>query len=193
MFRRDQFKNIRTTAPFTIYHSVTLQEAWKILGLPNTIEKNKQTQIKTIIKQAYHEKALMLHPDKGGNHNDFAALQNAYDFLLQQVEKSNAENTFSIFFKTHPEKKSSDDFSLYKEACSIFSEAFELYFAKPRPVNLDPLDPDYLQLKERLLQAKHSFGKLLKEYPKSIFVPDSIEKIQKINIWIKQETSPDNP
>lgn len=59
----------------------------KLLGLSNdNIDVN-------IVKKAYKQKALKLHPDKGGNEDNFKELNNAYSKILELLELiKNREN-----------------------------------------------------------------------------------------------------
>jgi hypothetical protein len=62
----------------------------KILGLSNdNIDVN-------IVKKAYKQKALKLHPDKGGNEDNFKELNNAYSKILELLNLiKNGENKAS--------------------------------------------------------------------------------------------------
>lgn len=70
----------------------------KILGLSNdNIDVN-------IVKKAYKQKALKLHPDKGGNEDDFKKLNNAYSKILELLDLiKNGENKASniIYINTN--------------------------------------------------------------------------------------------
>lgn len=62
----------------------------KILGLSiDNIDVN-------IVKKAYKQKALKLHPDKGGNEDNFKELNNAYSKILELLNLiKNGENKAS--------------------------------------------------------------------------------------------------
>lgn len=53
--------------------------ACSILGIDNTLEPSEE-----IIKKHYRIKALMHHPDKGGNKDDFIIINNAYEYLINK-------------------------------------------------------------------------------------------------------------
>ena len=53
--------------------------ACKILGIDNTSEPSIDT-----IKKHYRMQALMHHPDKGGNKEEFIVINNAYEYLINK-------------------------------------------------------------------------------------------------------------
>jgi curved DNA-binding protein CbpA len=54
--------------------------AWSLLGLPEGADV-------AAIKQAYRRKALVAHPDRGGDAATFREVTRAYEKLLARVSK----------------------------------------------------------------------------------------------------------
>lgn len=46
------------------------------------------------IKKAYQNKAKLLHPDKGGNGEDFTLLKESYDRIIKQRKKRSFNDSF---------------------------------------------------------------------------------------------------
>ena len=57
----------------------SIKKALKILGFEGVV-----TVEKTMLKQAYKKRSKEVHPDvEGGSHEEFKALQEAYELLLE--------------------------------------------------------------------------------------------------------------
>ena len=57
-----------------------IKKALQTLGFEGVV-----TVEKTMLKQAYKKRSKEVHPDvEGGSHDDFKALQEAYELLLEQ-------------------------------------------------------------------------------------------------------------
>jgi DnaJ-class molecular chaperone len=46
------------------------------------------------IKKAYQKKALLLHPDKGGDSDSFNLLKSSYDNIIKKKEKTSFNDSF---------------------------------------------------------------------------------------------------
>lgn len=64
---------------FTGFKELPASSCWSILGI-------KETQNTDLIKSVYREKALKLHPDKGGNNDEFTTLSKAYDEAMKSAK-----------------------------------------------------------------------------------------------------------
>jgi len=167
-----------------------LAEAIEILELKEIAEDERVSEI---IKRRYYERAIELHPDKNGSKEDFQRLVLAYELLL--VAASENEKLIREIllrrqgtgFRNFQEKKS-EEYTLYKKAIGEYSNAIVEYFEKVRKVNLDPADPVYQKLCDRMQHIKKDLFEVVKMNPGGIWASDCIEKISRINVWLKNET-----
>lgn len=67
---------------------------YEILGVPETASQDE-------IKKAYRKKAKELHPDKGGDENEFKKVTGAYDVLSDENKKINYDNQRKYGGQTH--------------------------------------------------------------------------------------------
>ena len=63
---------------------------YSILGISKIASKNE-------IKTAYRKKTKILHPDKGGNQDQFVELNNSYNILIDDIKRKTYDNTFFHF------------------------------------------------------------------------------------------------
>ena len=66
--------------------STQINEAYKILGIPNSSNLSD-------IKKAYRKKVLTTHPDKGGHANDFILVNQAFELLINLNPLKNINNS----------------------------------------------------------------------------------------------------
>lgn len=164
-----------------------VMEAFNVLNLH---ELGNEESIGQAVKRKYYERALELHPDKNGTTEEFQNLQAAYQ-LLKRAVSENEKLVERILLKRASRQfqsmKTSQnlDYILYKKAIGEYSLAIEEYFEKVRQVNLDPEHPDYQQLCNRIQQVKKDLFEVVKINPAGIWAADCIEKISRINVWLK--------
>lgn len=110
----------------------TLINPYELLGIDI---KNKKLKMKDI-KKAYFEMAMICHPDKGGSNNDMNIVQQAYEFVKEQMtHHSNMtddkieklEQQFFDFYKKQEEvvPPFADIYNDVREWRQKFNEEFE--------------------------------------------------------------------
>lgn len=177
-----------------------LQKQWQraldYLGLwPWPLQNSTQASAKSLIKKRYFALAIQHHPDQKGNEQEFIKLGEEYNYLKDALQV-NSETFLAYLNKNHKTENISSAtnnevkiYDVYKKAAELFNSAFEKYFEKPRSVNLNPDDETYLQLASTLKQVKELLTAVIQTDPSGIWVSDSIDKISRINIWLKAENS----
>lgn len=189
-----------------------IREALEILeiGVLDANEPLTQDSLNHIIKRKYHEKALDVHPDRKGSDGEFQKVLSAYHLLCQVLENDQpllkniiknlqASQQAKPFLyhsgnfqldenKVNPAKsrKKQKDFELYKNTVRLYSDTLDHYFEKVEKVNLDPNDPEYQKLCEQLQKIKTDFFEVIKLNPGGMWTKDCIEKISRINVWLKK-------
>jgi hypothetical protein len=162
------------------------------IGMLELDEISDDEPVGQAVKRRYYERAFELHPDKNGSKEEFQRLLSAYQFLSRAVSE-NEKLIKDIILKkpdnrfTPVQRNESRDYELYKKAISEYSVAIEEYFEKVRQVNLDPDDPEYRKLCSRIQQVKKDLFEVVKINPGGIWVADCIEKISRINVWLKKD------
>ncbi|MDH4263030.1 MAG: J domain-containing protein [Spirochaetia bacterium] len=164
-------------------------EAIEMIGLKEIVDDE---QISQTIKRKYYERAMELHPDKSGSTEEFQKLLAAYQ-LLSHAVLENEKLVKDILLRkpgkgfTPFQNSNTQDYVLYKKAVKEYSLAIEEYFEKVKQVSLDPNDPVYQKLCVRMQQVKKDLFEVVKINPAGIWVADCIEKISRINVWLKNE------
>ena len=75
--RSNMYNNFNTGSSNNNSNGMDWKKAAKAFG---TNVKNLKKMTKDEIKKLYRQKAKKVHPDKGGNEDDFKNLNNAYNF-----------------------------------------------------------------------------------------------------------------
>jgi len=167
-----------------------LQQAIEVINLKHT-DLAGEEKLEQLVKRKYYEQALEVHPDRNGSNENFQHLLSAYQLLLRAVQENKKLITDLIQkkgiheFQTS-ENTNSTEYLLYKKAVQDYSLAIEEYFEKVKKVNLNPEDPDYLRLCLRIMQTKKELFEVIKLNPAGIWVSDCIDKISRINVWLKK-------
>ncbi len=154
--------------------AMDVDDAFQFFGLEITTTEE-------IFKHRFHELALKYHPDKGEFNSEVVFLE-----LMKHRQ------TLEKFFETRHEheeafSKAENDYALYKEAKKIQNDSILKYF-KSREKNNNQTSPNAdfeIQLKEELIRAKAKYIKLMQEHPTSLWIPDSKDSIQSIDVWLK--------
>ena len=100
----------------------SLEEIYAIVGIgpfdPGTTSKEEQFRL---VRVYYRKKALIKHPDKGGNPEEFRTLQTAFEYLRDHVYSDEAtvlsttRNSFEATYDT-VSRKDVPSWEFYKEA-----------------------------------------------------------------------------
>ncbi|MDA3899063.1 MAG: J domain-containing protein [Spirochaetes bacterium] len=115
---------------------------------------------------AYRTLAKLNHPDV--NHSSAASMR----MVLLNEGYTHLQNHVGSF----PDDGGIDPvYSLYREGVDIMSSAFDAYYGGNEDQDL---------LKVALVRAKECFSIVVKEYPASDWINDSIDKICSINKWL---------
>lgn len=79
-WQREQSEQFRQRFNGTITHLTDNRvEALKLLGVSKNASQDE-------IKKAYRQKAVMLHPDHGGKHEEMVQLNKAYELVVKRGE-----------------------------------------------------------------------------------------------------------
>lgn len=95
----------------------------KILGVD---EKATQAEI----KKAYQRKANKMHPDKGGDKDEFQKLQQAYSVLSDQKKRAEYEETGDV------KQDVSVEMQAYSEIAAVFSQIIDAYKSSIRRIDI---------------------------------------------------------
>jgi DnaJ family protein A protein 2 len=103
-------------------------DLYKTLGLTKSA-----TQID--IKKAYRKKALLHHPDKGGNEEQFKKISHAYEILKDPDKRNIYDNHGLDGLKNNPDIQDffTNIFSTFKPFTNIFHQ-FNKHVNKPQPI-----------------------------------------------------------
>jgi len=150
-------------------------------------------ELRRLLKEYYYRFARFAHPDRNGTTEKFQELQGHYQYLEELLAARPGDVLELIsgrsFKKSGKEGWSGGDkaYGLYKKGVELYNRALGEYFSKTRVVNLDPGEQGYQQLVESLLEARSIFSEVIKAEPCGIWVPDSREKIERIDNWLPRE------
>lgn len=159
----------------------TLARCLQFMGLLKT---GIDTSVKATLKKKYYELALLMHPDKNGNSEDFIRLKECYSLLKEAATNQNALMV-RLMTPQRPSPSPEDEiYRLYKEALKNYFEALEEYFEGKHQVELEVDSPAYQELCEKLNQVKSDLARVIQKNPAGMWVSDSIEKIGRINVWL---------
>jgi len=79
----------------------------------------------TEIREKYRKQALLHHPDRNGNKEDFHKVQEAYEFLVENMNKSNDKQSICEFLREHLSHMTINDLkNIYTMFCN--GEKYEL-------------------------------------------------------------------
>jgi len=105
--------------------SKSLINPFQLFGL----DVHRHINLKTV-KKTYHQLALLCHPDKGGNKDDFLIIHQAYNYVLDQVEQSKEmvemdklEEDFENFCSENPIEKLPSLLDI-REDTAVFNKKF---------------------------------------------------------------------
>tara|TARA_B100001173_G_C15928307_1_gene521613 strand:- start:170 stop:961 length:792 start_codon:yes stop_codon:yes gene_type:complete len=77
------------------------------------------------IREKYRKQVLLHHPDRNGNKEDFHKIQEAYEFLLENVNKPNEKHSICDFLRKHLSQMTIHDIkNIYTMLCN--GEKYEL-------------------------------------------------------------------
>ena len=77
------------------------------------------------IREKYRKQVLLHHPDRNGNKEDFHKIQEAYEFLLENMNKPNEKHSICDFLRKHFSQMTIHDIkNIYTMFCN--GEKYEL-------------------------------------------------------------------
>ncbi|MBE7411651.1 MAG: molecular chaperone DnaJ [Leptospiraceae bacterium] len=131
-------------------------------------------------QKAYHALSMKYHPDRGEFTSDvlFIELVKYREVIEEYLENRENLDSKSI--------KNSKDYQIYREAKFIENESILNYFKKRDGLKIslkENENPELKILKTKLNSAKEKYEEILSNYPKSIWLEDSKNSIQRIEIW----------
>lgn len=123
---------------------------------------------------------MKYHPDRGEFTSDvlFIELVKYREVIEEYLENRENLDSKSI--------KNSKDYQIYREAKFIENESILNYFKKRDGLKIslkENENPELKILKTKLNSAKEKYEEILSNYPKSIWLEDSKNSIQRIEIW----------
>ncbi|MBP7283183.1 MAG: hypothetical protein KBA66_16480 [Leptospiraceae bacterium] len=157
-------------------NQMEVDDAFQFFGLDRVATEE-------IFKHKFHELALKYHPDKGEFNSDVIFLELMKHRHTLEEFFENRHNHEEVFRKS----AATNDYALYKEAKQLQNDSILKYFKEREKFNNKTLpNADFeIQLKEELKIAKSKYLELIREYPKSLWIRDSTDSIQSIDIWLK--------
>lgn len=164
-----------------------IREFLKALDAYDLLDKSfSVAEVEATLKKQFRVLAFQYHPDRNSHeqaHKKFVTVNESYQKLAQILN-----NNSSLLFASLPDKISQEQkiYRLYKTACRNYSAALEDYFQKVKVVNLAPDSPAYVELSSVLQAVKEQFAWVLKSEPLGLWANDSLEKIERINLWLKK-------
>lgn len=151
-----------------------MEDAIQIFELDiNDIESLDSKQL----KKMYMKKVIKLHPDKGGNHDDFIKLQTAYEYLQCGLEEHKPSDfdmlceSFVNFMSCQDHDKKCD---IHKNMIELFNNISNDWYNK--------LDPQYKAIFKMILEQFSKFTQKTNKIKMfNIFV--SFDEVYKDNIY----------
>lgn len=154
--------------------TMDVEDAFQFFGLDRDASEEN-------FKHRFHELALKYHPDKGEFSSNVV--------FLELMKHRAALEKFFEARNAHIEafKEDTTDYSLYKEAKQIQNESILKYFKTREKFNNQTApNADFeVQLKVDLTIAKNKYLQLIQKFPNSMWVADSKDSIQSIDVWLK--------
>ena len=148
-----------------------------------------------MVKKQYKKLLKKYHPDLHPEQLEWAEYKTkkinaVYKDLIEFLEKQEKEKTekqemsHSYMPKVDLPPPTSA-YNIYKRGFILADRAFTYYYELKLK---HPTIPEilYKQIKKELQKAKNEFAILVKQYPKNKWTDDAIEKINKINLWLKE-------
>ncbi|OHD14791.1 MAG: hypothetical protein A2086_13915 [Spirochaetes bacterium GWD1_27_9] len=139
------------------------------------------------IKKSYRILAKKNHPDrfideeqKKKQQKIMAQITEAYKTLLTNHNILNQEKTKELF-KKNIKNNINNDYTIYKKGLEYYNTYFDTFFKLFSKRTL--INPQ--EKKDCLIKAKSFFEKLLQEFPDSVWISDSKDKLIKIEKAIK--------
>tara|TARA_B110000285_G_scaffold235434_1_gene317125 strand:+ start:3744 stop:4559 length:816 start_codon:yes stop_codon:yes gene_type:complete len=129
------------------------------------------------LKKIYMKKVIILHPDKGGNHEDFIKLQNAYECLqsgIEQHKSSDFDKLCELFVNFMACQEHEKKCELHQNMIQLFNNISNDWYNK--------LDSQYkaifMMIQEQFSKFTHKMNKI-KMF--NIFV--SFDEVYKDNLY----------
>ena len=157
-------------------NQMEVDDAFQFFGLDRSITEET-------FKHRFHELALKYHPDKGEFNSNVIFLELMKHRHTLENFFENRQSHEEVFKKVSP----TNDYTLYKEAKQIQNDSILKYFKSREKFNnqTSPNADFEIQLREELKIAKSKYLELIREFPKSLWIRDSTDSIQSIDIWLK--------
>ena len=129
------------------------------------------------IRKKYHKQVLLHHPDKNGNKEDFYKIQEAYEFLLHNVNKSSEKQSICDFLRNHLSNMTVHDIKdIYTMFCN--GEKYELLLKLQEFIlkNIDTIEINE-QIQKLFEQIRHRKEK------KIMILQPSINDLIQYNVY----------
>lgn len=152
------------------------------------LQKGVEGSIETTLKKKYYELALLTHPDKNGQNDEFIRLKEGYEALKEAARRH--PELLQRLMQPRAEAAPSPDreiYNTYKSAVKKYFQALEVYFEGKHQVELETGSEAYHKLCITLQEVKNELATVIKKDPAGLWVGDSIEKIGRINVWLKEK------
>lgn len=156
--------------------------------------------------RAYHKKLFELHPDTApGDSRDAGRLVSEIVTarkLLQAALEAGTGSDAGARSDTSARRDAGarndagagtaeggpDGYEWYRQAAAVFSEALDEYWQERLKYSQFPENsPVLARFREKLLESKRLFGNVLDRFPGGIWTPDAVERIARINLWLRRQ------
>ena len=144
------------------------------------------------IRSAYHKKLFEIHPDtaqvvseeSGARIAEIIEARN----LLEEFVKLGSPTASPVPANVSvPLESGKDGYNWYRRASDAYGECLDDYWRERlRFSHIPEKSPEVRRFYERLEAARQIFARVLEEFPGGMWTPDAVEKIAKINVWLKK-------
>ncbi|MDV6237108.1 J domain-containing protein [Leptospira ellisii] len=143
------------------------------------------------LKRRFYLLSKKYHPDTGEFSNDslFKKLIEFRDVLEGHLEEITFQKMNVVSESENAKAGENDDYGVYRQGREIYDAALHEYYklTDGNPIFLKGEEnPALRKLRSSLEISKSRFEKLIRSFPKSIWVGDAKDTLQKIAVWFKE-------
>ncbi|TGK38684.1 molecular chaperone DnaJ [Leptospira gomenensis] len=143
------------------------------------------------LKRRFYLLSKKYHPDTGEFSNDslFKKLIEFRDVLENHLAETIFQKKNLVSEPQNETTIPNEDYGFYKQGREIYDAALHEYFkfTEGNPIFLKGEEnPALRKLRSSLEISKNRFEELIRSFPKSIWVGDAKDTLQKIAVWFKE-------
>lgn len=164
---------MRTTG---VYVSVIEINYYEILGVPHTATQEE-------IRSAYRKLSKEMHPDKGGDEEEFQTIQEAYEILMNPEKRA----TYDYFDGLDVEEVREIVIQIFKACLKDFSDDIEEGATALSASLQSEVDKEISGVTRSIMEHEAILKKIRKSPKKMDFLGDDIRKVIK-NMEVQKDT-----